>query len=269
MGFGEPDDDAGGGVHGDGDPGGDRGSTLDRGAADFAFEERADGARLQSSGNLADGGDGAGDVSVHRSGVALGAGDGDAQRAGRVRDAGAGLVLFQHWLDGGRGGDRLLDGSDVGAAQFGGVFLGRGDRWGGAVGLPISGAAGGGLPVRGGFQMERFWRAADPETDGASGDRGLGDAGECGGERDVRLRGGRGRGELAELCLSADAITHRRLRRGGGDGDSARSLTGGDQRGGGRFRADALERTEAGDVPRVSRDGGLGGAGGADHQPAL
>ena len=141
---------------------------------------------------------------------------------------------------------------DVGAAKPDRLFHRRGDRRAGAVGLPVSRAAAGGLPVRGGFPMAGLRRPADPETDGPGGDRRLGGAGERGDQRDVRLRRRRGRGELAELCVPPDAAAHRRVRRGGGHGDPARAVA----RGGGRhrrgFQADAGQGLAAGGLPRAA-----------------
>jgi murein biosynthesis integral membrane protein MurJ len=84
-----------------------------------------------------------------------------------------------------------------------------------------------GVVIGGRFQLARLGRPADFKTHGASRDRRIGRADQCGGQCDVRVWRGRGRGELAELCIPAHAITDRRLRGGGSHGDTTRTFTGG------------------------------------------
>jgi hypothetical protein len=87
--------------------------------------------------------DGARDVSLHPASLTRGAGDGHAQCEECLRHAGPVVVFFQPRLDDRRRGARLVDGSHMGAAQFGRVFHRRGHRRACTTRLPVSSAAGG------------------------------------------------------------------------------------------------------------------------------
>ncbi len=151
---GQPYDDAGGGFHELRDPARDIRSAVDRGAADLALAQRRHPPGLRCGGDFPDSGDGADHVSLHRAGLAIRSGDGDAECEKCLRDAGARLVLFQHWINGRWRGDWLLDGPGVGAEESGRIRMGCGDRRHRAAGLPVPGAGERGLSLCGEFQME-------------------------------------------------------------------------------------------------------------------
>ena len=145
-------------------------------------------------------------VAIHAAGFARGVGDGNAERETRFRSAGHGVELFQSRLDHCRGGNRLLARSAFRCAFAGGPRDRDADRWRVAIDGTISVAVESRLQVSRRFSLARRRRAHGLELDGAGGHRGQRGAGECFNQQRICSRPWKWPGELAQHCVSPDAI---------------------------------------------------------------
>ena len=152
-------------------------------------------------------------VAVHATGVARGAGDGDAERKTCVRSASHGVELLQSRLHHRWSGDRLLARSAFRCALTRGSGYRHAHRRRVAIDRTISIAVEGRLQISPRSSLARRRCAHGADVDGTCGRRGERSAGERFDQQRIRRGPWERTGELAQHCVSADAIAAGNFRR--------------------------------------------------------